>query len=209
MPSKVFSTYRRDDAGHAAGRVLDRLEREFGRVHGRGRFMQVLRDEVARCDVLLALIGPNWLDVRDEQGNRRLDNPEDFLRIEIATALQRDIPVIPILLDGARMPKAYELPNDLKELSVRNGIEVRHASFRSDMDNLIRGLRGALGAGRATPLVVDAEGRIAIRAPSTSSTAAKRSSTNNCDRSCVVPSYPTAARRGPFVRSGSKITDRT
>jgi formylglycine-generating enzyme required for sulfatase activity len=87
------------------------------------------------------LIGPNWLNVRNEEGNRRLDNPSDFLRIEIATALQRDIPVIPILLDGARMPKAHQLPKDLEELSVRNGLEIRHASFHSDMDKLIRGMK--------------------------------------------------------------------
>jgi hypothetical protein len=122
MPSKVFISYRRDDAGHAAGRVHDRLEREFGgdllfmdvAAIPLGRdFTKVLRDEVAKCDVLLALIGPNWLNVRDEEDNRRLDNPADFLRIEIETALQRDIPVIPILLDGAKIPKADELPFSL------------------------------------------------------------------------------------------------
>jgi hypothetical protein len=137
MPIKVFISYRRDDAGHAAGRIHDRL-REFG---ADLRFMDVDAEEVAKCDVLLALIGPNWLDVRDEEGNRRLDNPADFLRIEIATALQRNIPVIPILLDGARMPRADQLPDDLKELSVRNGIDIRHASFYPDMDKLIRSLK--------------------------------------------------------------------
>jgi hypothetical protein len=89
----------------------------------------------------LALIGPNWLNVRDEAGNRRLDNPRDYLRIEIATALERDIHVIPILLEGARMPKADQLPKELEELSARNGLDIRHASFHSDMDKLIRGLK--------------------------------------------------------------------
>jgi formylglycine-generating enzyme required for sulfatase activity len=179
MPSKVFISYRRDDAGHAAGRVHDRLEREFGAdllfidvdaIPLGVNFTKVLRDEVAKCDVLLALIGPNWLNIRDEEGNRRLDNRADFLRIEIATALQRDIPVIPILLDGARMPKANQLPKDLKELSKRNGLDIRHASFRSDMDNLIRGLKGTPGAGRASPPVpaleerLRSEGRIKVDA---------------------------------------------
>ena len=150
MASKVFISYRRDDSAGHAGRVHDRLEREFGAnllfmdvdaIPLGVNFIKVLSDEVAKCDVLLALIGPNWLNVRDEEGNRRLDNPSDFLRIEIATALQRDIPVIPILLDGARMPKANQLPKDLEELSVRNGLDIRHASFRSDMDRLIRGLK--------------------------------------------------------------------
>jgi hypothetical protein len=100
-----------------------------------------LHEEVAKCGVLLAVIGPNWLDARDEHGNRRLDNPNDFVRIEIAAALQRSIPVIPLLLDGARIPKADELPEDLKELALRNGMEIRHASFQDDMNRLIRGLK--------------------------------------------------------------------
>jgi formylglycine-generating enzyme required for sulfatase activity len=171
MPSKVFISYRRDDAAGHAGRVHDRLEREFGAdllfmdvdaIPLGVNFTKVLRDEVARCDVLLALIGPNWLNVRDKQDHRRLDNPADFLRIEIATALQRNIPVIPILLDGARMPEPDELPKDLEELSVRNGIDIRHASFQADMDKLIRGLKGTPGAERASPPVasVEAEGPI-------------------------------------------------
>jgi hypothetical protein len=151
--AKVFINYRRDDAGHAAGRIHDWLKREFGAdvlfmdvdaIPLGANFVKVLRSEVAKCDVLLALIGPNWLDVRDEEGNRRLDNPADSLRIEIATALQRDIPVIPILLDGAKIPKAGQLPKDLEELSLRNGLDIRLASFQADMDKLIRGLQ-ALG----------------------------------------------------------------
>jgi hypothetical protein len=77
-------------------------------------------------------------------GNRRLDDPNDFVRIEIGAALQRDIPVIPILLDGARIPKPSELPDELKELASRNGLDVRHASFHSDIDRLIIGLKGQL-----------------------------------------------------------------
>ena len=79
--------------------------------------------------MLLAVIGPNWSDGRDGEGKRRLDDPNDFVRIEVAAALHRDIPVIPILLDGSRIPKASELPDDLKELASRNGLDVRHASF--------------------------------------------------------------------------------
>src|SRR5215467_6621554 len=150
MAGKVFISYRRDDSAGYAGRVRDRLERELGRnlvfmdVDGiplGTNFSKVLHEEVAKCDVLLAVIGPNWLDARDEHGNRRLDNPNDFVRIEIAAALQRSIPVIPLLLDGAKIPKADELPEDLKELQLRNGMEVRHASFQDDMDRLIRGLK--------------------------------------------------------------------
>jgi hypothetical protein len=88
--------------------------------------------------------GNRWLDARDEDGTRRLDNPNDFVRVEIGTALQRDIPVIPILLDGVKIPRANQLPNDLEELAVRNALDVRHTSFHSDMDKLIRELKRQL-----------------------------------------------------------------
>ncbi len=91
--------------------------------------------------MLLAVIGPNWLDAKDEDGNRRLDSESDFVRIEIAAALKRGIPVIPILLEGTRIPKPERLPDDVKDLPRRNGLSVHHASFHSDMDKLVRALR--------------------------------------------------------------------
>jgi hypothetical protein len=151
MAAKVFISYRRDDSAGYAGRVRDRLERELGRdllfmdvdaIPLGSNFSKVLHEEVANCGVLLAMIGPNWSDARDEHGNRRLDDPNDFVRIEIAAALHRNVPVIPILLEGARIPKATQLPEDLKELALRNGMEIRHASFQDDMNRLIRGLKG-------------------------------------------------------------------
>jgi hypothetical protein len=101
--------------------------------------------------VLLAIIGPNWLHVRDERGNRRLDDPNDFLHVEIATALQRGIPVIPILLDGTSIPRTDQLPKELEELALRHGLDVRHASFHNDMDKLINGLRVQLREKRFNP----------------------------------------------------------
>jgi hypothetical protein len=151
MAAKVFISYRRGDSAGYAGRLMDRLDRELGRdlvfmdvdaVPLGTNFSKVLHEEVAKCGVLLAVIGPNWLDARDEHGNRRLDDPNDWVRVEITAALQRNIPVIPILLDGARIPGASQLPEDLKELASRNGLDVRHASFQDDMDRLIRGLKG-------------------------------------------------------------------
>jgi WD40 repeat protein len=160
MAAKVFLSYRRDASAGHAGRVKDRLDRELGHdllfmdvdaIPLGMNFVKVLHEEIAKCGVLLAMIGPNWLDARDEDGNRRLDNPNDFVRIEIAAALQRDIPVIPILLDGARLPKADQLPKDLEELALRNGLDVRHASFHNDVDRLIRGLKQQSGQANAPP----------------------------------------------------------
>ena len=112
MATKVFISYRREDAAGHAGRVHDRLAKEFGAnllfmdVDGIPLgvdFVKALHEEVAKCGVLLAVIGPDWLKVRDKDGKRRLDNPNDFVRVEIAAALQRNIPVIPILLDGVKV----------------------------------------------------------------------------------------------------------
>lgn len=150
MVERIFISYRRDDSAGHAGRVFDRLRAEFGQdvlfmdvdaIPLGSNFVKVLRDEVARCSVFLAIIGPRWLDALDEDGARRLDNPDDFVRVEIAAALARDIPVIPILLEGAKVPRASALPADLRELSQRNGLDVRHASFHPDVDKLVRGLK--------------------------------------------------------------------
>jgi hypothetical protein len=147
VAAKVFISYRRDDVGGHAGRVYDRLKGDFGpdllfmdvdAIPLGDNFVKVLNDEVSKCDVLLAIIGRGWLSKR---GKRRLDNPHDFVRIEIATALKRGIAVIPILVDGARVPKMEQLPDDLKELALRQGLEVHDGSFHRDMDRLIRGLR--------------------------------------------------------------------
>jgi hypothetical protein len=152
MNPKVFLSYRRDDSAAYAGRIEDRLQRAFGRyllfmdvdnVPLGVNFAKTLHDEVAKCEVLLAVIGRNWLSAQDDEGKRRLDNPDDFVRIEIATALRRNIRVIPILLDGATVPKANELPEELKELALRNGLDVRHTSFHNDMNRLIRSLKAA------------------------------------------------------------------
>jgi hypothetical protein len=99
-------------------------------------FVKALREEVGKCDALLAVIGHDWLDIRDKNGRRRLDDPNDFVRSEIGIALQRGIPVIPILLDGTEVPTADQLTEDLKDLSLRNGMNVRYDSFETDMDRL-------------------------------------------------------------------------
>jgi peptidoglycan/xylan/chitin deacetylase (PgdA/CDA1 family) len=160
MAGKIFINYRRDDSIGMAGRLHDRLAHTFGRAK---LFMDVdhipvgtdfvthLNNQVAECDVILVVIGPNWLSAKDESGGRRLDDPDDFVAIEIAAALARDIRVIPVLVDGARMPKASELPDFLKPLARRHAVDVRHAHFGHDAEALVARMREALGDPAAGP----------------------------------------------------------
>lgn len=150
--AKVFISYRRDDAQHQADRVHAALKRhvpnpqrdifiDIDNIPVGVDFVAHLDAKVAECDVLLALIGPNWLEARHPQtGQRRLDDPDDFVRIEIASALKRGIPVAPILLDGTPMPTKDRLPDDLKPLVRRHGVEIRRNTFDGDTERMIRGL---------------------------------------------------------------------
>jgi len=146
----VFISYRREDAEGQAGRLFDDLVVNFGDdsvfmdVAGLepGRdFRRAIDEQVASCGVLLAVIGKSWLDAKDESGRRRLDDPMDFVRLETASALKRDIPVIPVLVRGASMPRVEVLPEDLKELAFRNGVELTHARWDSDVQVLVKALR--------------------------------------------------------------------
>ena len=160
MAGKIFINYRRDDSIGMAGRLHDRLAQTFGQ---KNLFMDVdsipagvdfvadLNGHVAARDVVLVVIGRNWLDAKDETGRQRLHNPDDFVVIEIATALARDIRVIPVLVDGAHMPKASELPDPIKPLVRRNAVEMRNAQFGRDAEALIEKIRKALNAGSAAP----------------------------------------------------------
>jgi hypothetical protein len=104
-------------------------------------FADHLAAKVGKCDILLAMIGRGWAEARNpETGQRRLDDPKDFVRIEIATALARGIRVVPILVDGAVIPKEEDLPADLQSLAKRNGMDLQRMSFDADVARLIRGL---------------------------------------------------------------------
>jgi TIR domain len=154
MADKIFINYRREDSAPTAGRLHDRLAQVFGRkqvfmdvdeIPAGIDFVAHLNSQVAACKVLLVVIGPHWLDVKNEAGQRRLNQPEDFVAIEIAAALARDIRVIPVLVDGASIPKASELPDSLKPLVRRQAIEVRQPYFGRDAEALIERVREALG----------------------------------------------------------------
>ena len=151
----IFISYRRDDSADIAGRIYDRLVQKFGRevifkdvdtIPFGVDFRKHLNDAVEKCSVLLAVIGRQWLNMPNEAGKRRLDNPADFVRIEIEAALERNIPVVPLLVRGASMPKPGDLPSCLENLAYRNGLPVRSdPDFHRDMDRLIAGLAAALG----------------------------------------------------------------
>jgi len=157
MAGKIFINYRREDSIGTAGRLRDRLAETFG---GDNLFMDVdnipvginfdeyLKSQVAQCDAMLSVMGPNWLNAKDETDQRRLDKPDDFVAIELKAALARDILVVPVLVDGTRMPKASELPDSLKPLALRNAIQVRNTNFGSDAEQLITKMREALALGR-------------------------------------------------------------
>lgn len=159
----VFISYRRDDTEGQAGRLYDDLVEHFGKgavfmdVVGleAGRdFRKAIDQHVSSCGVLLALIGTNWLSATNAEGKRRLDDQNDFVRLEVAAALKRDIPVVPVLVRGARMPRAEELPPDCQDLSYRNGVELTHARWDSDIQLLISALRPhvhASGEPKASP----------------------------------------------------------
>lgn len=105
-------------------------------------FVRMLESQVAQCDAMLTVIGNGWLGATDERGNRRLDDPDDFVRIEIASALKQGKRVIPVLVHDARMPHPEELPEAIRPLASRNAVRLTHERFRADVQGLIRSLRG-------------------------------------------------------------------
>jgi beta-lactam-binding protein with PASTA domain len=107
-------------------------------------FRKVIDESVATCGVLLSVIGINWVDARNEAGERRLDDPSDFVRLETASALKRDIPVIPVLVRGAKMPQPRDLPEDVKDLAYRNAVELTHARWSGDLQFLSKALHRLL-----------------------------------------------------------------
>ncbi|WP_048709319.1 LCCL domain-containing protein [Microvirga massiliensis] len=160
MAGKIFINYRRDDSTGTAGRMHDRLAEAFGRknlfmdvdhIPAGVDFVEYLRAQLAACDVFLAVIGPNWLQAKDDSGNLRLHDPNDFVAIEIAAALARNIRVIPVLIDGARMPAASELPESLKPLVRRQAVELRHTHFGRDAEALNDKIREARRAETLLP----------------------------------------------------------
>jgi TonB family protein len=156
---RIFISYRREDSSGYAGRLFDSLEHRFGKTNifmdidslAPGvDFFQVINSSVGSCDLLLAVIGKNWLSAKDEDGRARLENPEDFVRLEISAALKRDIRVIPVLVGGARMPRSQELPEELEGLARRQAFALHDDAWRPRIDWLIRNIEAHEETARTT-----------------------------------------------------------
>ena len=155
---RVFLSYRRKDSSTIAGRLHDRLSAAFRRtcvfkdvdsIEYGDDFNVRIAAAIERCHVLVAVVGPAWVTAADETGSRRLDDPRDPVRIEIEAALDRKLPVIPLLVGGASMPSPSELPASLRPFCSRNAARVRDdPDFHRDVDRLIRTLE--LHAARLT-----------------------------------------------------------
>jgi hypothetical protein len=163
----IFICYRRDDAEGYAGRLYDRLNSRFPRrvfmdvtgISPGADFSRVIQDTVGTCHVLLAIIGKQWTTITDASNRRRLDLPDDYVRHEIATALSRNITVIPILVRGAQMPSREELPPDLAALSTRNALEIGDGDFDHDVHRLIEVLETVCGEARPSANVPTSSSR--------------------------------------------------
>lgn len=144
---RIFVSYRREDTAYQAGWLYDRLVDTFGiaqvfkdidSIEPGDDFAEVIANAVASCEVLLALIGDRWLTVTDSAGKRRIDNPDDFVRLEIEAALARNIRVVPILVSGASMPGVNDLPPSLAKLARRQALELSPNRFNTDLSRLLR-----------------------------------------------------------------------
>jgi tetratricopeptide (TPR) repeat protein len=145
MPPRIFISYRRDDAAGDAGRLADHLHRRFGATHvfldidtidPGTDFVQVLRVSLEQTAAMLVVIGPRWTSLRGADGTRRLDDENDFVRLEVETALGRSLPVVPVLVQGATLPRKEDLPASLAPLATRQVAVLDHAEFHVDVERL-------------------------------------------------------------------------
>jgi TIR domain len=150
----IFVSYRRGESDAHAGRLADRFIEHFGEhrvfydvdlTEPGVDFIDQIQSAVDSSEVLIAVIGKNWVTATDSAGQKWLEKPDDYVRIEIATALKRNIRVMPLLVQGAAMPSAHELPNDLTPLTHRRAFELHDASWRKEVQDLTTVLESVVG----------------------------------------------------------------
>jgi hypothetical protein len=173
MAGKIFLSYRREDARGFARALFARLEQSFPAeslfmdVQGIGAgqdFVRSIEEQVSACDVMLMLIGPDWLTATDERGRRRLENPKDFVRIEVESALRFGKRVIPVLVQKTEMPRADALPEPLKALARRNAVGLTQERFDADAQGLIKALEEVLAGVEEARRQAETEAAVARRA---------------------------------------------
>ena len=207
MPTIVIS-YRREDSGWITGRIFDRLEGHYGKGHV---FMDIdaipvgldfrehIQETLERCDILLAVIGPRWAGTQDD-GQSRLADEADWVRLEIETALSKKIPVIPALIDRSRMPKATDLPESLRPFAFRQAADIdSNRDFHAHMDRLIRSMDQLL-ARKAEPPAVAAK----AVAPMPSPAAPQPAAPPKLPPAPVAKAPPPAAKARPPVQIKSE-----
>ena len=165
MPKRVFISYRREDTAPAAGRVYDRLCRlisksnvffDVSTLAGGEIYDRKLMSEIERSDAVLVFIGKSWLT---SNGRTRLREPDDYVRAEVRAALGRPVLVLPVLVDGAQMPPPDQLPDDIRALSTRNAVPLRHERFDDDTENIVATVLGVAEGARPW----DDRGRLAVK----------------------------------------------
>jgi TIR domain len=155
--ARLFLCYRRDDTADAAGRLRDKLAGSYGddrvfmdidSVPLGIDFVEHVREQISGCAAVIVMIGRRWLTLKDKRRRRRLDNEDDLVRAEIAAALTQKIPVIPVVVQNASMPIADDLPEDIRLLARRNGIQLRPEQWREGVERLLRELDPVMGKQR-------------------------------------------------------------
>jgi hypothetical protein len=206
---RIFISYRREETAYPAGWLYDRLAGHFGgqvfkdvdSIELGDDFVEVITRAVGSCDVLLALIGDEWLMITDGFGRRRLDDPDDFVRLEIEAALSRNVLVIPVLVEGARMPRVDELPDSMAALVRRQALELSPARFDFDISRLLKVLDRTLAEVRTT----QQDARTSVpkgTAPDLSSTALPEPPEQREQAGRIsIPNIPPAAPAKPAGRS--------
>jgi hypothetical protein len=147
---RIFICYRREDSSGHAGRLYDRLAEEFGTerlfmdvdaIPPGADFVRVIHDAVTSCDVFVALVGRSWSTLTNPQGRPRLEDPQDLVRVEIETALGNEVPVMPVLVQGAAMPSAQDLPASLARFTSRNALDLSDTRWVYDVSRVVDAIR--------------------------------------------------------------------
>lgn len=155
---RLFISYRIADSTYVTGAVADRLAARFGKDNVfRDRdslslgslYPRRIRRALEQSDLVLAMLGPSWLDIRDRTGRRRLDSPRDWVRNELHMAFERGIPVVPVLLDHTPLPEPAQLPAEIASLSLSTYWRIRRDTFESDVRGLIDGIEDVTGSAPA------------------------------------------------------------